>query len=313
MTMLPVLYQYSGFGARAPRADQQRFINTPESLLELLGALRRARPESAALRYGVAPHSLRAVSEESLRALARRTRYGVARCAGAYPYRRTDRRSRCVPRDRRRAAGAMAARSFRCRRALVPRACDARRCERNAARWRRAARWRGFVPDDRSQSRRRHFSGARRISTRRGASASARIAISASTGAPNCVCSNTASVCRGGSATCWHRRRGRACGRPSCSTPRSTAARRPPAAPSARCRPGSRADWLVLDADHPSIAEHAPRRVAFRRRVLRAWRDADSRRLHRRRKVVDRPQASRRRASVCGVPRGAGRIAQVSV
>ncbi|MGN8107246.1 formimidoylglutamate deiminase [Paraburkholderia sp. 22098] len=69
MTMLPVLYQYSGFGARAPRDDQRRFINTPGSLLELLGALRAARPENAALRYGVAPHSLRAVSEQSLREL----------------------------------------------------------------------------------------------------------------------------------------------------------------------------------------------------------------------------------------------------
>ncbi|MEX3812034.1 formimidoylglutamate deiminase [Paraburkholderia sp. BR13439] len=69
ITMLPVLYQYSGFGARAPREDQRRFINTPESLLDLLGTLRAARPEHAALRYGVAPHSLRAVSEASLRAL----------------------------------------------------------------------------------------------------------------------------------------------------------------------------------------------------------------------------------------------------
>ena len=69
MTMLPVLYQYSGFGARAPRDDQRRFINTPDSLLELLGALRAAQPENTALRYGVAPHSLRAVSEQSLREL----------------------------------------------------------------------------------------------------------------------------------------------------------------------------------------------------------------------------------------------------
>ncbi|MDQ0622590.1 formimidoylglutamate deiminase [Paraburkholderia graminis] len=69
MTMLPVLYQYSGFGASAPRDDQRRFINTPESLHELLAALRAARPENAALRYGVAPHSLRAVSEQSLCAL----------------------------------------------------------------------------------------------------------------------------------------------------------------------------------------------------------------------------------------------------
>jgi formimidoylglutamate deiminase len=69
MTMLPVLYQYSGFGMREPRPDQRRFLNTPEALLELLTALRRARPEHGALRYGVAPHSLRAVSEGSLRTL----------------------------------------------------------------------------------------------------------------------------------------------------------------------------------------------------------------------------------------------------
>lgn len=69
LTMLPVLYQYSGFGERAPRPDQGRFVNTPEALLELIGTLRRARPEHAALVYGVAPHSLRAVSEASLRTL----------------------------------------------------------------------------------------------------------------------------------------------------------------------------------------------------------------------------------------------------
>lgn len=69
MTMLPVLYQYSGFGKREPRPDQRRFLNTPDSLLDLLLTLRRARPEHGALAYGVAPHSLRAVSEASLRAL----------------------------------------------------------------------------------------------------------------------------------------------------------------------------------------------------------------------------------------------------
>ncbi|WP_206952789.1 formimidoylglutamate deiminase [Trinickia acidisoli] len=69
MTMLPVLYQYSGFDMRAPRPDQRRFINTPESLLDLLSTLRRARPEHGALTYGVAPHSLRAVSAASLRTL----------------------------------------------------------------------------------------------------------------------------------------------------------------------------------------------------------------------------------------------------
>jgi formimidoylglutamate deiminase len=69
MTMLPVLYQYSGFGSQSPRDDQRRFINTPESLLDLLALLRAAHPEHPALRYGVAPHSLRAVSAASLQAL----------------------------------------------------------------------------------------------------------------------------------------------------------------------------------------------------------------------------------------------------
>jgi formimidoylglutamate deiminase len=69
MTMLPVLYQYSGFGSQPPRDDQRRFINTPQSLLDLLVSLRSAHPEHIALRYGVAPHSLRAVSADSLREL----------------------------------------------------------------------------------------------------------------------------------------------------------------------------------------------------------------------------------------------------
>jgi len=66
MTMLPVLYQYSGFGEREPTSGQARFVHTPESLLEALVSLRSTQPENGNLRYGVAPHSLRAVSKESL-------------------------------------------------------------------------------------------------------------------------------------------------------------------------------------------------------------------------------------------------------
>lgn len=69
ITLLPVLYQYSGFGSLPPRDDQRRFLNTPAQLLELVDALRSSDPESGALRYGVAPHSLRAVSQASLHAL----------------------------------------------------------------------------------------------------------------------------------------------------------------------------------------------------------------------------------------------------
>jgi formimidoylglutamate deiminase len=69
ITMLPVLYQYAGFNQQPPRDDQRRFTNTPDGLLRIVDALRRAQPEHTALRYGVAPHSLRAVSGDGLRAL----------------------------------------------------------------------------------------------------------------------------------------------------------------------------------------------------------------------------------------------------
>ncbi|RKP59002.1 formimidoylglutamate deiminase [Pararobbsia silviterrae] len=69
MTLLPVLYQFSGFGARAPNPDQRRFIHTPDSLLRALDGLRLRYPEDPMRRYGVAPHSLRAVSRDTLREL----------------------------------------------------------------------------------------------------------------------------------------------------------------------------------------------------------------------------------------------------
>lgn len=69
MTLLPVLYQYSGFGAVAPLPHQSRFIASPDWILDLRSRLQRTHPEHGDLRYGVAPHSLRAVSADSLTAL----------------------------------------------------------------------------------------------------------------------------------------------------------------------------------------------------------------------------------------------------
>ena len=66
LTLLPVLYEHSGFGKQPPLPEQRRFVTGPEDLLEMLAGLRRAHPEHDRLRYGVAPHSLRAVSPESL-------------------------------------------------------------------------------------------------------------------------------------------------------------------------------------------------------------------------------------------------------
>ena len=66
LTLLPVLYQASGFGGQPPNAGQRRFIRSTDSMLRLL---ERLRPlcEAQGARLGLAPHSLRAVSPEALR------------------------------------------------------------------------------------------------------------------------------------------------------------------------------------------------------------------------------------------------------
>ncbi|MGS0743580.1 formimidoylglutamate deiminase [Glaciimonas sp. GG7] len=69
LTLLPVMYQYSGFGAQAPHSGQARFINSPDWIMDTLQRLQAEHPQHASLRYGVAPHSLRAVSPESLKQL----------------------------------------------------------------------------------------------------------------------------------------------------------------------------------------------------------------------------------------------------
>ncbi|HWW05143.1 formimidoylglutamate deiminase [Collimonas sp.] len=69
LTLLPVMYQYSGFGGQAPHAGQARFINSPEWIMHVLQMLQAAHPQHAGLRYGVAPHSLRAVTPQSLQEL----------------------------------------------------------------------------------------------------------------------------------------------------------------------------------------------------------------------------------------------------
>ncbi|MBS0444842.1 MAG: formimidoylglutamate deiminase [Proteobacteria bacterium] len=61
LTLLPVLYQTSGFGGAEPRPDQRRFI---DSVGGLLGIVERLRGAGCAV--GIAPHSLRAVTPPAL-------------------------------------------------------------------------------------------------------------------------------------------------------------------------------------------------------------------------------------------------------
>lgn len=66
LTLLPVLYQSSGFGAAPPTDGQRRFIRRTDNMLDLLARL-RPQCEAQGARLGLAPHSLRAVPPEALR------------------------------------------------------------------------------------------------------------------------------------------------------------------------------------------------------------------------------------------------------
>lgn len=66
ITHLPVLYGYGGFGGAPVATAQRRFWNAPERLLDIVAALRRRYGRDPDVTIGVAPHSLRAVTAETL-------------------------------------------------------------------------------------------------------------------------------------------------------------------------------------------------------------------------------------------------------
>jgi formimidoylglutamate deiminase len=66
LTLLPVLYQTSGFGAAPPSEGQRRFIRSTDNMLALLQKL-KPLCDAQGTRLGLAPHSLRAVPPHSLR------------------------------------------------------------------------------------------------------------------------------------------------------------------------------------------------------------------------------------------------------
>ncbi len=71
LTLLPVLYRYAGFGAVPPGAHQARFVLSFDEYAELWNALRDAYAGDPQIALGAAPHSLRAVGLDDLRALER--------------------------------------------------------------------------------------------------------------------------------------------------------------------------------------------------------------------------------------------------
>lgn len=73
MTLLPVLYQTSQFGGVAPSHGQRRFICDDDTFGQLVESVRSLTAGNLNWRTGIAPHSLRAVTPQALqRAIALR-------------------------------------------------------------------------------------------------------------------------------------------------------------------------------------------------------------------------------------------------
>lgn len=67
LTLLPSFYNFGGFGGAAPVHGQRRFINDPARFLTLLERSRDAVRSVEDAAVGIAPHSLRAITPETLR------------------------------------------------------------------------------------------------------------------------------------------------------------------------------------------------------------------------------------------------------
>ncbi len=66
ITQLPVLYGYGGFGGKAAGQGQRRFVNSPDQIIEIVSSLRIASDGNPQRHVGLAPHSLRAVTQDLL-------------------------------------------------------------------------------------------------------------------------------------------------------------------------------------------------------------------------------------------------------
>jgi formiminoglutamate deiminase len=67
LTLLPVFYAHADFGGAAPKPGQRRFISDIDGFARLVEASRAKLSDDAVI--GIAPHSLRAVTPEELRAI----------------------------------------------------------------------------------------------------------------------------------------------------------------------------------------------------------------------------------------------------
>jgi formimidoylglutamate deiminase len=70
LTLLPTLYMRQGFAAKGLREDQRRFASTPESILRIATEVRAREAPGSIVSSGVALHSIRAVDAILIREVA---------------------------------------------------------------------------------------------------------------------------------------------------------------------------------------------------------------------------------------------------
>ena len=76
LTLLPSFYAYGGFGGAPAAAPQRRFLNDPDRFLRLVERTREIVAGLPGAQVGIAPHSLRAVTPETLRIVCQATKEG---------------------------------------------------------------------------------------------------------------------------------------------------------------------------------------------------------------------------------------------
>jgi formimidoylglutamate deiminase len=76
LTLLPSLYAYGGFGGAEPAPEQRRFLNDPDRFLKIVARTREMVGALPDANVGIAPHSLRAVTPETLHAVIAATKDG---------------------------------------------------------------------------------------------------------------------------------------------------------------------------------------------------------------------------------------------
>jgi formimidoylglutamate deiminase len=76
LTLLPSFYTYGGFGGAPAAPGQRRFLNDPDRFLKLVERTRAIVAPIPSARVGIAPHSLRAVTPETLKQVVAATPNG---------------------------------------------------------------------------------------------------------------------------------------------------------------------------------------------------------------------------------------------